>query len=279
MKKLVFLGLVGLAGLGLYGCDKTQSAVDPTDDSATSAARVLADSAGFFCHKNLTKIDVATLPAAVTTHLRLNYDGATIDYAAKDDQDNILVAITRNGERKTLLFNADGSFNKELEMRGKGGPGGDRGKGKGHGSRGDSLTKVDVASLPAAITTHLNLNYAGATVQMAALDPNRGYLVMIIQNDQRKTLVFNTDGSFKEELQRKLRGNFTKVDVATLPGAVTSYVSTNYAGSTIAQAGKNTAGQFVVFVKPASGRDVALLFAADGKFIQVLSHKRGPGNS
>lgn len=271
MKKLVFIGLVGLAGLGLYGCDKTQSAVDPADDSATSTARILADSAGFFCHKNLTKIDVATLPAAVTTHLRLNYNGATVEYAAKDDQDNILVAITQNSERKTLLFNADGSFNKELAMRGKGERGGGPGRGRG---RGDSLTKIDVATLPLAITTHLNLNYAGATVQMAALDPNRGYLVMIIHNDQRKTLVFNTDGSFKEELQRRLRGNFTKIDVATLPAAVTSYVSTNYAGSTISQAGKNAAGQFVVFVKPASGRDVALLFAADGAFVQVLSRKK-----
>ena len=269
MRKLVFIGLVALSGLGLYGCDQNQLVVDPATDSATSAARILADSAGFFCQKNLTKIDVATLPAAVTTHLRLNYAGATVEYAAKDDQDNILVAITQNGERKTLLFNADGSFNKELAMRGKGERGGGRGKG-----RGDSLTKIDVATLPAAITTHLNLNYAGATIQMAALDPNRGYLVMIIHNDQRKTLVFNTDGSFKEELQRRLRGNFTKIDVATLPAAVTSYVSTNYAGSTISQAGKNAAGQFVVFVKPASGRDVALLFAADGAFVQVLSRKK-----
>ena len=276
MRKLLFIGLAGLLGLGLYGCDKSQSTVGPTDDSATSAARVLADSAGFFCHKNLTKIDAATLPAAVTTHLRLNYAGVTIDYAAKDDSDNILVAITQNGERKTLLFNADGSFNKELALRGGKGDRGGPGKGRGHR---DSLTKVDVASLPAAITTHLRLNYAGATIQMAALDPNRGYLVMIVLNGERKTLVFNTDGSFKEELVRRSRGNFTKIDVATLPAAVTSYVSTNYAGSTISQAGKNTAGQFVVVVKPASGREVALLFAADGKFIQVLSQKRGPGNS
>lgn len=217
MKKFVFIGLVGLAGLGLYGCDKTQSAVDPTEDAATSAARILADSAGFFCHKNLTRIDAATLPAAVTSYVSTNYAGATVAYAAKDDKDNILVAITQNGERKTLLFNADGSFNKELAMRGKGERGGGRGKG-----RGDSLTKVEVATLPAAITGYISANFAGATIQMAALDATRGYLVMIVQNDQRKTLVFNTDGSFKEELQRRSRGNFTKIDVATLPAAVTN---------------------------------------------------------
>jgi len=259
-----------MVGLSLYGCDQSQSTVAPASDAATSAARVLAaDSTGFFCHKSLTKIDVATLPAAVTGYVSTNYAGATVDYAAKDDKDNILVAITQNGERKTLLFNADGTFNKELAMRGKGGPGG-----RGRGPKGDSLTKVDVASLPAAITGYISTNYAGATIQMAALDATRGYLVMIVQNDQRKTLVFNTDGSFKEELQRRLRGNFTKIDVATLPAAVTSYVSTNYAGSTITQAGKDTQGRFVVFVRPASGHDVALLFAADGTFVQVLNGKR-----
>lgn len=277
MRNLVFLGLLALAGLGLSACEQNQNAVDPATDGTTAAARLLADSTGFHCRDSLTKVDVATLPASITGYITTNYAGATINYAAKDDKDNILVAITQNDDRKALLFNADGSFNKELSLRGKGGRGG--GHGKGRGGHRDSLTKVDVASLPAAITGYIATNYAGATVQMAALDPNRGYLVMIVQNDQRKTLVFNTDGSFKEELQRRSRGHFTAVDVATLPAAITGYVSTNYAGSTIAKAGKNAAGQFAVFVKPASGREVALLFAADGAFIQVLSQKRGPGNS
>lgn len=272
MRKLVFIGLVALSGLSMYGCDQNSSVVDPATDGTTSAARLLADSTGFHCRDSLTKVDVASLPAAITGYITTNYAGATINYAAKDDKDNILVAITQNDDRKALLFNADGSFNKELSLRGRGGHGG--GPGRGRGSHRDSLTKVAVATLPASITSYISTNYAGATVQMAALDATRGYLVMIVQNDQRKTLVFNTDGSFKEELQRRLRGNFTKIDVATLPAAVTSYVSTNYAGSTISQAGKNTAGQFVVFVKPASGRDVALLFAADGAFVQVLSHKK-----
>jgi len=277
MQNRIFLGLVALLGLGLYGCEQNQSVVDPASESSASNARLLADSSGFHCRDSLTKIDVATLPAAVKTYITTTYAGATIQYAAQDDKSNFLVAITQNNERKTLLFNADGSFNKELALRpGKGGPhggpGGSHGK-PGHGLK-DSLTQIAPANLPAAITTYITTNYAGATIAVAAKDDTRGYLVMITQNNERKTLLFNTDGTFSQEVQRKERSPFTKIDAATLPAAVKTYVTTNYATSTIVQAGKNGAGQFAVWVQASGSKPVTLLFAADGAFIQVLKPKR-----
>lgn len=273
MHNRIFLGLVALLGLGLYACEQNPSVVDPTSESSTSNARLLlADSSGFHCRDSLTKIDVATLPATVKTYISTAYAGSTIEYAAQDDKSNFLVAITQNQERKTLLFNADGSFNKELALRpGKGGSHGKPGKGRGPK---DSLTQIAPASLPAAITTYITANYAGATIEVAAKDDTRGYLVMITQNSERKTLLFNTDGTFSQEVQRKERSSFTKIDAATLPAAVKTYITTNYATSTIVQAGKNTAGQFAVWVQASGSKPITLLFAADGAFVQVLKHKR-----
>ncbi len=278
MQNRLFLGLVALLGLGLYGCEQKGSVVDPASESTTSNARLLADSSGFHCRDSLTKIDVATLPAAIKTYLTTTYAGAMIQYAAQDDKSNFLVAITQNNERKTLLFNADGSFNQELALHeGKGGPHGGRGgphgkPGQGHGPK-DSLTQITPASLPAAITAYITANYNGATIAAAAKDDTRGYLVMITQNNERKTLLFNTDGTFSQEVQRQERSPFTKIDVATLPAAVKTYITANYATSTLVQAGKNGAGQFAVWVQAGGAKPVTLLFTADGAFIQVLKPK------
>ncbi|WP_421826410.1 PepSY-like domain-containing protein [Larkinella sp.] len=274
MKKPLFIALTVIVA-GLYGCNQSQQTVTPDTDSAisaTSTARLASDSSGFFCRKNITKIAVTDLPTSVSNYLSTNYAGATVDYAAKDDTGNFLVAITQNGETKALLFNADGTFNEELAL--KGGPGRKGGShGKGGGKKG-SLEQIAVADLPSAITSYISTNYAGAEVKTAAKDSTRGYLVMIVVSDQAKTLLFNTDGTFNKEVSKPLRGNFTSVAVADLPAAVTTYITTTYAGSTIKDAAKNASGQLVVVVKTSDGKPVALLFEADGTFKQVLKQRR-----
>lgn len=199
MKKLIVAGLVALFGLGLWSCNQNE-AVSPDADSPINAARLGSDTTGFFCRDSLTKINVATLPPTVTSYISTSYAGATVNYAAKDDAGNFLVVITQNSLRKALLFNADGTFNRELSLR-------EGGKGHGHGQGGgnrDSLNRVAVANLPAAIT---------------------------------------------------------------------SYITTNYAGATIRAAGKNTTGQFKVIVQPTTGRLVELSFAANGTFVQARTRR------
>ncbi|MBD2757861.1 PepSY-like domain-containing protein [Spirosoma validum] len=268
MKNLVITGLIALFGATIWSCNQNQT-VSP--DTNISAARLSADSTGFFCRDSLTKIEVSALPATVTSYISTSYAGATIDYAATDDAGNFLVAITQNDQRKALLFNADGSFNKELSLRGGGK---DRG-GKGHGGKGgkggdrDSLTRVTVANLPTAITSYITTNYASATIVTAALDATRGYLVMIKQGTDRKTLLFGTDGTFTQEIVRGLGKDYTTINASALPTAVTSYITTKYAGATIKVAGKSSTGQFKVVIQPTSGRTIELLFAADGTFVQA----------
>ena len=274
MKKSLLIALTVIVA-GLYGCNQSQQTVTPDTDSsisATSTARLASDSSGFFCKKKITKIAVTDLPATVSGYISTNYARATVDYAAKDDTGNFLVAITQNGETKALLFNADGTFNEELAM--KGGPdrkGGSHGKG---GGKKGTLEQIAVADLPSAITSYISTNYAGAEIKTAAKDSTRGYLVMIVVSDQSKTLLFNTDGTFNKEVSKPLRGKFTAVAVADLPAAITTYITTTYAGSTIKDAAKNAEGQFVVVVKTSDGKPVALLFEADGTFKQVLKQRR-----
>lgn len=264
MKNLVIASLITLFGAALWSCNQNQ-AVSPDVDIST--ARLGADSTGFFCRDSLTKIGVSALPATVTSYISASYAGATIDYAAKDDAGNFLVVITQSDQRKALLFNADGTFNKELSLRGGG-----KGKGHGPGHKGgnrDSLSKVAVANLPAAITSYITTNYASAAIVTAALDATRGYIVMIVQNSQRRALLFNVDGTFTQEIVRGFGKGYTAIATSALPVAVTAYITANYAGSTIKMAGKNSTGQYKVLIQPASGRIVELLFAADGTFVQA----------
>lgn len=278
MKQFILIASTVL-GVVLYGCNRNEQvqSITPDSDSAiatTSTARLASDSSGFFCKRKITRIAVTDLPAAVTNYISATYAGATVEYAAKDDTGNFLVAITQNDEAKALLFNADGTFNEELAIKAGGGKHGGRGgKGREHGSKGN-LEQIALTDLPAAITSYITANYAGAELKTAAKDSTRGYLVMIVVSDQSKTLLFNTDGTFNKEVTKPLRGNYTEVAVADLPAAVTSYVTQNYAGSTLQKAAKNANGEWVVWVKTSDGKLVALLFGADGAFKQILKQRR-----
>ncbi len=266
MKKVIVAGLIALFGVGLWSCNQNET-VSPDATLTADGARIAGDSTGFHYRDSLTRIDVSALPATITSFISTSYAGATVNYAAKDDAGNFLVAITVNDDRKVLLFNADGTFNRELSVRG-------RGRGHGRGRDRDSLTTVEVSALPAAITGYINTNYAGATITKAALDATRGYLVLITLNGDRRTLLFNTDGTFAQEVVRRVGRDYTTIAVSALPAAVTSYINTNYAGATITRAGTSSTGQFKVVVQPTTGRSVELLFAADGTFVQVLRRRR-----
>lgn len=171
-----------------------------------------------------------------------------------------------------------------------------------------SLTLVDVSSLPAAITSYVSTNYAGATIKEAGKDGSGSYAVVISLNSTVKVLLFKADGTFVKELDgrpRPMRGDSTHhatpgdsthhhmrgdtthrpkpgsagiglTDVATssLPTAITSYVSTNYAGATVDKAGQEKkSGDYVVIITASAGKHIVLLFGSDGTFKKVFAGK------
>jgi hypothetical protein len=225
MKTLLVFSCVVALVLGLNACNKT--AVDPADDASARTTGVTSGS--LTGPHNLTVVDVASLPAAVTTYITTNYAGATIKDARTDAAGNFLVAITVNSSLKLLLFKADGTFVKEAEMR----FGHARGDSTHHRAPGDSLhhmhgdslhhpkpavgdtthhgrpgrpgstlTEVAVSSLPAAITTYITTNYAGAIINKAGQDSTTSdYVVSITTADNKRgALLFSSDGTFKKAL-------------------------------------------------------------------------------
>lgn len=183
-----------------------------------------------------------------------------------------------------------------------------------------NLTVVAVSSLPAAVTTYITTNYAGATIKDARTDADGNFLVAITVNNSLKLLLFKADGTFVKEAEMRFghaRGDsthhrspgdsthhhtpgdslhhpkpavgdsthhgrsggpgsaLTEVAVSSLPAAITTYITTNYAGATINKAAQNsTTSDYVVSITTADNKRGALLFSSDGTFKKALIGKR-----
>ncbi|MHA4738421.1 PepSY-like domain-containing protein [Dyadobacter sp. MSC1_007] len=142
------------------------------------------------------------------------------------------------------------------------------------------LTEVATADLPAAVTDYINTTYAGSEIKYAAKDQSGKILVALTLADgTAKGLLFNADGTFKEELkQHKHKAKLTKIEISVLPSAITTYIPANYAGAEIKLAATNEAGEYFVGITVDNAVKV-LLFNADGTFNKELEkplqrHKR-----
>lgn len=198
MKKSMFL-VLALFGLMMAGCNREDvNAVqdDLTEVVQLSAARSAANGDTVTkqkCKGKLTEIASTDLPAAVNSYISANYAGSEVQFAGKDASGQIVVGLKlADGTHKGLLFNADGTFNKALEKYNK----------------GAKLTSVDVAALPASVTTYTASTYAAYTIKKAGKNDTGEYFVVIqltTGTDEeikasRKVLQFNADGTFKQEM-------------------------------------------------------------------------------
>ncbi|MBN8821635.1 MULTISPECIES: PepSY-like domain-containing protein [unclassified Spirosoma] len=222
MKTLLVFSFVAALAVGMSSCNKTS--VDPTDTDASARTTATTSSSATGPH-SVTVVDAASLPTAITTYITTNYAGATIKEALKDSSGDYAVAIVQNNILKLLVFKADGTFVKEADARKRGHrdsthhmPGDSLHHPKGDSlnhPKGDSLhhpkptgpiaTTVAVSSLPAAITTYINTNYAGATIEKVVQDAKSSdYIVAILTSDKKHALLlFGSDGTFKKVLLGK----------------------------------------------------------------------------
>lgn len=278
MKKVLGFGLFMLISIGLWNCNSNNSAVNPAASASARLSTQQIDSVG--CRGrgpgSLTAVAAADLPAAITTYINSNYAGSTIKLAGKDAQGNFFVAIQLNGLNKALQFNSAGTFVQELPFNGERH---DKGPGPGPKDKRDSLNAVNIAALPAAVTSYISKNYAGATIDFAGKATSTGYIIGITVGGVRKALQFNPDGSFNQELptptgKHGWGGDFTPVAVADLPASITSYITATYAGATINRAGKGGPnGEYIVSITTSDSKHVGLVFNADGSFKVALSKK------
>jgi hypothetical protein len=146
-----------------------------------------------------------------------------------------------------------------------------------HNGKKCNLTEVAVASLPAAITSYVSTNYAGATIDRAGTTTEGNYVLHVVKADGTHAgLIFDSKGAFVEVRQGK-GGKGTEVALADLPAAITSYISTNYAGSTTVKAMTNADGKFGVLITKADATKLMLGFNADGSFVGELSMDKKGG--
>ncbi|MGV3538265.1 MAG: PepSY-like domain-containing protein [Rufibacter sp.] len=132
------------------------------------------------------------------------------------------------------------------------------------------LTEIAVSELPAAVTTYITENYAGATVERAGQTKEGGFVVQIAQADGTKVaLVFDANGTFVSIDTHHKRG--TEVAVADLPATITDYINTTYSGATIMKAMKDATGAYVVVIKKVDETLVGVAFTAEGAFKSELT--------
>lgn len=139
------------------------------------------------------------------------------------------------------------------------------------------LTEVATADLAAAVTTYINTTYPGAEIKFAAKDAEGKLVVAIVLADGTpKGLLFNADGTFKQELKhQEHKARLTKVEISALPAVITAYITANYAGAEVKQAGTNADGEYFVGIL-LDGKVKILLFKADGSFNKELEKPAMP---
>ena len=190
MKKVLFL-LTAVTGLFLASCNNQEVAPDSIDDVLASVEASAARTAAVNdtvtkgkCKGKLTSVEIASLPATITTYVNKNYAGSTIKFAGKDEKGQIVVGVFLSNVETGLLFDANGIFVQALTHYGK--------KAK--------LMEVDIATLPASVGTYVTANYAGYTVKKAGKDADGNLLVGLKNDANHKVLKFNSAGKFLEEL-------------------------------------------------------------------------------
>ena len=237
----------------------------------------------------------ASLPAPIGTYLAATYPGYVFSNARSYLLNGVVsgyeVDILVAGVKTEVMFDAAGTF-ISARAGGDGGYGDHQEGGNGYGS----TTAITQAALPAAITSYLSASYATATFQGAyAYSQNgvlAGYEVTVLMNNVYTELLFNAAGTFvsvhtgnkggdgehngggdNHDGNHSGSGSSDAVIAQTaLPAAITTYLTTNYAGYTfvsakVEQNGTVVTGYEVRFTL--TGRNYEAEFNATGTLIKL----------
>jgi hypothetical protein len=228
MKKNLLV-VCGLFLLTLAACNEN---ITPSDATTASSARGTTDST----KKNTTNVAVtqANLLPAISTYLTANYAGYTFVNAYSEAVSGVInaydVNITLNSVPYHVVFSASGVFVSVNS------------NGKGHGKMNQTMATVAQADLLANIKTYLNTTYAGYTFINAYSETSNsvltGYDVNITYNAVNYHVTFDAMGAFVSVGMRKAKTPTTNVPVAQadLLAAISTYLTTNYAGYTFVNA-------------------------------------------
>ena len=145
---------------------------------------------------DFTKIELTTLPAGLTAFLNTNAAGFKVDYAVAIKKDSVIVeyhiGVTIGTTKKE--FHLDANFQLLANHPSKG----------GHTPPNVTISSVTATSLPAAIKTYLDTNYAGWTLVKAASvavdSVIKDYHVVIEVATKKYMLEFDGNGAFEKAI-------------------------------------------------------------------------------
>lgn len=157
----------------------------------------------------------------------------------------------------------------------------------GHGEKRDSIAQND---LPASVASYIADNYNGATFSKAFIIKSSssvvtGYVVIVYYNDKPVGLQFDSSGSFVKVLEQREKSDLNgpghhhgglfenrdgkhrdSIALTSLPSAIATYFTTNYAADTLVKAFRNRDSSIVVLSK--NNGLFATVFTADGTFVK-----------
>lgn len=190
MKKLFVIGSVLLSTASMLTSCSPIDNISP--DEAVSALvdfSFASDSTGGKRHggkHNITQIEASALPTAVTGYISTNYAGSTISRAGKLEDGSFVVHVNKaDGSHVGLKFDAEGKFLSEKTQKAP-------------------HKHITAAELPAAVTAYVTANYAGGTIEKAAVKEDGSFVVIVKKADA--TIVgagFTAAGTFSGEVEMK----------------------------------------------------------------------------
>ncbi len=211
---------------------------------------------------NHTPIAISDLADSIISYIDSNYSGATITSAHLESDGSFDVFITTaEGAKFNLNFSAAGEFVSVSSDA-------------IHHS--DDDTPIVISDLNTAITTYIETNYAGATVNGAHAEADGQIEVNITTTEGvRLELKFTAAGDFvslSSHSNNHYRHVQVSVNIANLVNAIKTYIETNYAGATIIGAHLDSDGTYDVLITTASGTNLKLEFSATGVFKEAKSN-------
>lgn len=243
MKKLWSLALFATIAL-FNACQKETQEV--TDDLLTQDIAFAS---------NKVQVQPSTLPLAVTSYVEENHFETFIEtaYSVKDKGFEVIL-----GNEEVVYAGPDGHV-----LHPRRGP-------FSHGPCGRG-ERIGVDELPAPIVQHITSHFPNATIQGAKLvTTDEGGLYFVKIDHPHQILIFKENREFVEAtvVFFHCRPLGMRVDITTLPNAITSYIATHFPNAEIKVAFKKHNGMYIVGIFTPVGRKI-VGFDADEDFLWV----------
>ena len=292
--------VVSMAILSLSACKKENSlslddelqfakleAITISSTTAIKGSRGTTDSlfAMEACKKGnkKTPVEQSALPAAITSYLSLNYAGNTflkayqIANQSTSALESYLVVVQFNDKPVAIKFDANGNFEKVLEIRE-----GRNMKGKGGWHAGGCFDNRDgkqrdtiaLSAIPASVKTYMSSTYPSDTIVHAFVNKDQS-IVIVSKNVDFYATAFTSANAFIKRIQLPAgHAKGRSIEASALPSTAVTYLNSTYPNYVFKKAfemkANNVLKGYLVLID-ANLTKYAIHFDANGQFVKAVT--------